>query len=89
MIRLLRDALIEFLANGRCEETHGMIGEQYLRCGAEAVAIVKTRDPNPYPMCLAHATHNIDNRGAVLMFAPDLATEQRLTERSRRRIATA
>lgn len=45
-----------------CQETWGMIGEEYLRCGQPAVAIVKGRDVNAYYMCDACASHNVNNR---------------------------
>lgn len=52
--------------NHRCEETLGMIGSQYLRCGAPAKTLVQHRGRNegPYWMCDEHAHHNIHNRNA-------------------------
>ena len=57
-----------------CEETTGMIGEQYLRCGAPAVVLVKHKGRNegPYFMCGPCANHNVRNRRAEpLLVAPD------------------
>lgn len=50
----------------RCEETEGMIGDQYLRCGDPAKTLVKHRgrSEGPYWMCPVHADHNIHNRDA-------------------------
>jgi hypothetical protein len=67
-MKLLRDFLAEFLKTATCEETTGMIREEYLRCGKPAVAIIKSRDVNPYAMCLMCADHNINNRNATLIF---------------------
>jgi hypothetical protein len=52
-------------AGAVCQETYGMIGGNYLRCGKSATAIVKHagRDEGPYYMCRAHATHNVEHRG--------------------------
>lgn len=71
MSKLLRDFLEEFLKTATCEETRGMVGQDYIRCGKPAVAIVKTKDTNPYAMCLMDAYHNIANRGAILVFTTD------------------
>ena len=47
-----------------CQETTGMIGEEYLRCGAPAETLVQPRGrtEGPYWMCSACANHNIRNR---------------------------
>lgn len=52
--------------NRTCEETWGMIGDRYLRCGKPAVVIVqhRGRDEGPYAMCYACADHNMRNRNA-------------------------
>ncbi len=49
-----------------CEEVTGIIGEQYLRCGAPAVVVVqhRGRSEGPYAMCLPCADHNMRNRNA-------------------------
>jgi len=54
------------MADHKCEEVEGMVGSQYLRCGAPAATLVKHRgrDEGPYWMCPEHASHNIRNRGA-------------------------
>lgn len=56
-----------------CEETTGMIGDRYLRCGAKAIGLVKHRNRNegPYFMCGPCANHNVKNRNAeALLVAP-------------------
>lgn len=47
-----------------CQETIGMIGEQYLRCGKPAQILVQPRGrtEGPYWMCDYCASHNIHNR---------------------------
>ena len=62
-------------ATATCQETSGMIHDEYIRCGEPAVAVVKTRDPNPYYMCLPHASHTIDHRGGELVLTnnPEMA----------------
>ncbi len=54
------------LSERGCEETYGMIGDKYLRCGATSLALVqhRGRSEGPYAMCLEHADHNIRNRNA-------------------------
>lgn len=51
-----------------CEETYGYDErrQEYLRCGAPAVRLIKHRGrrEGPYWMCEHHAVHNIDNRNA-------------------------
>lgn len=50
-----------------CQETTGMIGEKYLRCGKPAVALIqhRGRSEGPYYMCGPDANHNVYNRNAV------------------------
>ena len=50
-----------------CEETAGMIGDSYLRCGAPAEILVqhKGRTEGPYWMCPLCAWHNIRNRNGA------------------------
>ena len=52
-----------------CQETTGMIGNEYLQCGAPAVALIqhRGRHEGPYYMCLGCANHNIHNRNADLV----------------------
>lgn len=47
-----------------CEETTGMIGDAYIRCGASAKILVQPRGrtEGPYWMCDSCASHNIMNR---------------------------
>ena len=47
-----------------CQETTGMIGDRYLRCGAPARTLVQPRGraEGPYWMCAPCADHNIRNR---------------------------
>jgi hypothetical protein len=47
-----------------CQETTGMVGDRYLRCGAPAKTLVQPRGrtEGPYWMCDACASHNIHNR---------------------------
>lgn len=49
-----------------CEETTGMIGDKYLRCGRPAVMVVQHRGRNegPYAMCRECGWHNCRNRNA-------------------------
>lgn len=59
-----------------CEETTGMIGDDYTRCGAPAAMIVQHRGrrEGPYFMCLMCGTHNARNRnGQVLVTTPATA----------------
>lgn len=51
-----------------CQETTGMIGEMYLRCGAPAVMLVHyyLRTEGPYFMCGPCGNHNVKNRNAVV-----------------------
>lgn len=60
----------EIPEDATCQETYGMIGDNYLLCAKPAVAIIKSRDLNAYYMCLFCASHNIQNRGAKLIFTP-------------------
>jgi hypothetical protein len=50
-----------------------MIGDQYLRCGLPAVALVQRRGrtEGPYYMCLEHADYNCRNRNAELLATDD------------------
>lgn len=50
----------------RCEEVVGMLGSQYLRCGAPAVVIIqhRGRTEGPYAMCFECADHNMLHRNA-------------------------
>ena len=52
--------------NHPCQETTGMIGNEYLRCGAPAVALIqhRGRHEGPYYMCRGCADHNVHNRNA-------------------------
>lgn len=64
---------LEFLADlvrsQTCEETYGVLSSGvYLRCGKQAVAVIKNRDPRAYFMCTHCAWHNVKNRGAILWF---------------------
>lgn len=53
-----------------CEETQGMIGSLYLRCGlASTMLIFHEKDSKVYPMCEACGTHNRDNRGGIQVAA--------------------
>lgn len=54
-----------------CEETVGMIGDEYLRCGRPAVVLVqhRNREEGPYSMCLECGDHNIANRNAEALEA--------------------
>lgn len=55
-----------------CQETTGMIGDDYIRCGAKTVGIVlHYRDQKAYPMCLPCTVHNVNNRGGVLLASID------------------
>lgn len=49
-----------------CEETFGMVGDDYLRCGKPSVVRLQHRGraEGPYVMCLDCAVHNIANRNA-------------------------
>lgn len=49
-----------------CEETLGMIGNEYVRCGRPAPTLVQHRGraEGPYWMCREHAAHNLHNRNA-------------------------
>ena len=61
--------LTQLIEGHPCEETWGATATgEYLRCGKPSVAIVKSKDPRAYFMCLQCAWHNVDNRGAVLWF---------------------
>ncbi len=53
----------------RCQETTGMIGDHYTRCNRPAVVVVKHlgRNEDPYAMCELCASHNVGNRGAVVL----------------------
>jgi hypothetical protein len=79
--KLLRDFLADFLLIATCEETTGMIGEEYMRCGKPAVAIIKSRDVNPYAMCKHCAWHNVTNRNAALIFTTDENLKKALKRR--------
>jgi hypothetical protein len=57
-------------AGATCQETSGMIGDDYIRCGKPAVAIVGTRDQQPYFMCAPHASHTVNNRGGWYLVEP-------------------
>ena len=52
-----------------CEETCGVIGDQYLCCGKPAVMLIhhRGRAEGPYFMCLEHGVHNCANRDAALI----------------------
>lgn len=56
-------------AGKACEETTGMVGETYTRCGAPAVMLVKYRgrEEGPYFMCFGCGTHNARNRNAEVL----------------------
>lgn len=60
-----------------CEETTGMLGETYLRCGRPAAALVQHqgRKEEPYFMCDACANHNVRNRNAVALLSTAEAQE--------------
>ncbi len=51
---------------GCCQEASPASHSFYIPCNQPAVKVVKTRDPEPYRMCLMCATHNQKNRGAVI-----------------------
>ena len=53
----------------RCQETTGMVGDDYLRCGQLAVMLIqhRGRSEGPYFMCLSCGTHNIVHRNAQLL----------------------
>ena len=53
----------------RCQETVGMIGDDYIRCEKPAVMLIqhRSRAEGPYYMCLECGTHNLDNRNAELL----------------------
>lgn len=63
-------ATFSYFKDKTCEETTGTIGENYIRCGRQAVAIIKHRgrDEGPYFMCGPCASHNVQNRNAVALF---------------------
>jgi hypothetical protein len=54
----------------RCQETSGFVNGDYIRCGAPAIAIVGTKDPQPYYMCLPHSAHTVQNRGGKYIIPP-------------------
>ncbi len=47
-----------------CEETTGMVGDDYIRCGAPASRLIQPigRSEGPYWMCDPCASHNVRNR---------------------------
>ena len=53
-----------YLDDKGCEETTGMVGDSYLRCGAPAVALISFdgRSEGPYFMCRFCANHAVHNR---------------------------
>jgi hypothetical protein len=60
-----------------CEDTLGMIGDRYLRCGEPACMLIDFRGgtEGPYWMCAEHGTHALDNRsGRALPFVIDELT---------------
>ena len=59
--------------DARCQETKGMIGEDYIRCGKPAIMKIQHvgRDEGPYLMCLFCGTHNADNRRAIVLETND------------------
>lgn len=67
---LLRNILDNFLRLATCEEVVTMVGENYIRCGRKATAIVKHtgRDEGPYALCEFCASHNVNNRGGVMVY---------------------
>lgn len=73
-------------ATGRtCQETTGMIGDKYLRCGQPAVVVVQHRGRNegPYDMCYACADHNLRNRNAGVVEWLDTELEEQTKGRYR------
>lgn len=53
-----------------CQETTGMIGDKYLRCGLPATVIVwHNGDQKAYPMCPMCGDHNVTNRGGIELVA--------------------
>lgn len=60
-------ALVTQPPGQRCEETNGMIGDRYLRCGAFPVALVASGDERLYYMCEMCTAHNVRNRGAIVV----------------------
>ena len=67
-----------------CQETTGMIGNEYLRCGAPAVALVQHRGRRggPYYMCLGCANHNVRNRNADVVAWFDTKRKMPLHQRA-------
>ena len=59
-----------------CQEVHGTIGEQYLRCGAPASTLVQPRGrtEGPYWLCPPHASHYLHNRDCEDV-TPEVETE--------------
>jgi hypothetical protein len=58
-------------ARGRertCQEASHLSREEYIPCGAPAVAVVDSGDAHPYFMCGPCAEHNVRNRGAIRWF---------------------
>lgn len=60
-----------------CEETWGMVGDKYLRCGKPSVVQVQHRGraEGPYFMCLEHGWHNVKNRNAEAIDMLDACKE--------------
>jgi hypothetical protein len=52
-----------------CQEAYGMIGEEHVRCGKEALMLVKHagRHEGPDFMCLMHGIHNVNHRGGICL----------------------
>jgi hypothetical protein len=76
------DTVVVDFTEKTCQETSGMVGDRYIRCGARAFVLLKYRgrDEGPYFMCLACGDHNIRNRNAeALAIAP--STPQDFVER--------
>ncbi len=52
-----------------CQETTGMIGDNYIRCGTTPVVAEVTfvsRNEGPYAMCHPCMDHNVRNRGGTI-----------------------
>ena len=67
-----------------CQETTGMIGNEYLQCGAPAVALIqhRGRHEGPYYMCIECANHNVHNRNADVVAWFDTKRKMPLHQRA-------
>jgi len=49
--------------DAECQDTLGMVGGRYIRCGRPAKVIVALQEDHPYYMCRECAWHCVANRG--------------------------